>query len=103
MRAGLDVRDLSLLSVVFGRRRLEHRLDLVEGHAKHAVIVPEHQVARRDDHAADRDRHIDLARPVLVGAAMGDAGREHRKLLLADVGGVADRAVDDDPGEHRAW
>ena len=50
-----------------------------------------------DGHAADGDRDVDLARAVLVGPAVGEAAGVDREGPLADLGDVADRAV-----EHHA-
>src|SRR4051794_5940055 len=59
-------------------------LRLIEGHADDPVVVADDEVARLDDHAVERDRGVHLAGPVLVGAAMGDAGCEDRQRTRPD-------------------
>ena len=74
-------------------------LGLVIGHAQQTVVVADDQVAGLDDHAVDGYGHVDLAGAVLVGAAVGDAGREHGEAVPADHRAVADGAVDHDAGK----
>ncbi len=59
-----------------------------------AVLVADHDVARRNHQAADRNRHVDLARPALVGAAVNGRTRKERIGVGGDCRGVADGAVD---------
>ena len=63
------------------------------------VAIADNEVARRDHHALDRDRHVDLAGAVLVRPAMGDAGGENREIAGMERVVVADRAIDDDAAE----
>lgn len=99
LRAVADFRHhhgLNLLLLVRGRQQL---FGLFVGHAQQAVVVPDDQVAGLDDHAIDGDGHVDLARAVLVGAAVGDACGEDREAVLAQHSAVADGAVNDDAGK----
>jgi hypothetical protein len=89
--------------------RIEDRSRVLARHREQPVIVADDEIARMDHHAVERDRHVDLARPVLVRPAMGDAGRKDRERAARDPGGIAHRAIDDDPcrplrdriGEHQ--
>src|SRR5215207_10559130 len=51
-----------------------------------------------DHHAADRDRDVCLARPVLVRAAMNRGPGEHGEARAGECARISDRAVDYEPG-----
>src|SRR5260221_12637908 len=69
------------------------------GNGDQAIGVADDDVAGIDRHAADGDGHVDLPRPVLVGAAVRDAARVDGKAALAQLGGIADRAPDHHPAD----
>src|SRR5690606_29327524 len=66
----------------------------LERHAEQTVFVAQHQVARLDRHAIERDRHVDLSRAVLVRTTVRDTGGKDRKIMGSDVSVVAHRTVD---------
>src|SRR5687768_7824763 len=65
-----DLFHLPLFLLLLGQRLVDQRGRLGRGEGEQAVLVADDDVARLHDHAADRDRHVDLARAVLVGTAM---------------------------------
>src|SRR5205085_1732314 len=60
----------------------------------HAILVADHDVAGRYHRAADRYRHVDLARAALVGTAVDHRAGKAREVAGGERGDVADRAVD---------
>ncbi len=71
-------------------------------HCDHAVGIADDDVARVHHHPSQGDRRVDLARPVLVRAAVGHAAGVHREAPGADLGRIADRAVNHEAG-HAAF
>src|SRR3954469_267927 len=51
-----------------------------------------------DDHAADRDRDVWFAGPVLVRAAMNGGPSEHGEAGAGECARIPDRAIDHEPG-----
>src|SRR5437899_7171771 len=88
-RSGLAVAALVAALADRDQRRLlarDLRLDRLEQGGRgalrkrhHAVLVADHDVARRYHRPADRDRHVDLARPALVGPRWITARAKHGK------------------------
>src|SRR6267142_550255 len=78
-----------------GRR--ENGFGMLLRNGDQAVGVADDDVAGIHRNAAHDDGHVDLPRPVLVGAAMRDAAREDGEAALAQLGRVADRAPDHHP------
>ncbi len=64
-----------------------------------AVRVADDDVAGIDRDAADGNGNVDLARPVLVGAAVGDSARKDGEAPCLQLRRVADRA----PDHHAAY
>src|SRR6266850_1337462 len=64
-----------------------------------AIGVADDDVAGIHRNAAHDDGHVDLPRPVLVGAAVRDAARIDGEAAPAQLGRVADRAPDHHPAD----
>src|SRR6185437_8081625 len=95
---GTDLAHHALFRLVLGARRGIDGFDFAERYAKQPVLVAQDEIAGLDDHAVEGHRHIDLAGPVLVRPAMGDAGGIDREAAGAQRARIADRAVNDDAG-----
>ena len=74
----------------------EHLVDPRLRYDRHPVAVEHDHVAGLDSDAADRDRHVHLARDVLARACRLVGARPHRDPEAGELVRVAHRAVDED-------
>src|SRR5690606_20326838 len=68
-------------------------------HRYDPVCIATDEVSRGDDHAFEGDGRVDLARPVLIGPAMGDARGKDREAAGAEFGAVANGAINDNAAQ----
>ena len=94
---------IAVATLFSARRLLEGAADrfllgLARDH-QHALAVAEEEVAGRDAHAADLDRHAKIddlaARPLVLRV---EPAREHRKAERLDLARIADIAVENGAG-----
>src|SRR4029453_10793358 len=79
------------------RGSFEHCFELTDRHAEYSVVITNDEIAWLDHHSVNRYWDVDLSWSVLVWPAVGNTGRKDRKLLAANISGIADGTIDNHP------